>query len=67
MNVVLVRQYRKAVEQVLLEVPAGGLDNGEEPPACTRRELQEEMGYLASVFTSPGFVPKSCTLSWLWV
>ena len=62
MNVLLVRQYRKAVEQALLEVPAGGLDEGERPEACARRELQEETGYtagkiepLATFFMSPGF------------
>jgi len=62
MNVLLVRQYRKPVDQELLEVPAGGLDEGEEPDACARRELQEETGYsasqmehLASFFTTPGF------------
>ena len=61
-NVLLVRQYRKAVEQMLLEVPAGGLDEGEGPEECARRELQEETGYtasrmehLASFFMSPGY------------
>ncbi len=62
MNVLMVRQYRKPVEQPLLEVPAGGLDEGEEPEACAHRELREETGYLAarmealaSFFTTPGF------------
>jgi ADP-ribose pyrophosphatase len=42
---VLVRQYRKAVEQALLEVVAGGLDEGEDPDSAARREMEEESGY----------------------
>ena len=46
-KVALVRQYRKAVERDLLEVPAGGIEAGEEPEAAARRELQEEIGHTA--------------------
>lgn len=45
-NVLLVRQFRYPVGKFLLEVPAGGIDSGEEPLNCVRRELQEEIGYL---------------------
>ena len=45
-NVILVRQFRHAVGKFLLEIPAGGIDHGEEPVDCVRRELQEEIGYL---------------------
>jgi ADP-ribose pyrophosphatase len=45
-NVLLVRQFRYAVGKFLLEIPAGGIDPGEEPIDCVRRELQEEIGYL---------------------
>jgi ADP-ribose pyrophosphatase len=45
-NVLLVRQFRHAVGKFLLETPAGGIDPGEEPIDCVRRELQEEIGYL---------------------
>ena len=45
-NVLLVRQFRHAVDKFLLEVPAGGIDPGEEPLDSVRRELQEEIGYL---------------------
>lgn len=46
-KVALVRQYRKAVEADLLEVPAGGIEPGEEPKDAARRELQEEIGHTA--------------------
>lgn len=42
---VLVRQYRKSIEQTLLEVVAGGLEEGEKPEDCARREMEEESGY----------------------
>ena len=45
-NVLLVRQFRYPVGKFLLEIPAGGIDPGEEPIDCVRRELQEEIGYL---------------------
>lgn len=45
-NVLLVRQFRHPVGKFLLEVPAGGIDPGEEPLDSVRRELQEETGYL---------------------
>jgi ADP-ribose pyrophosphatase len=45
-NVLLVRQFRHAVGKFLLEIPAGGIEPGEEPIDCVRRELQEEIGYL---------------------
>jgi ADP-ribose pyrophosphatase len=44
-QVFLVRQYRAGAERLLLEIPAGGLEPGEPPAACARRELQEEIGY----------------------
>jgi ADP-ribose pyrophosphatase len=61
-RIVLVRQFRKAAEKVLLEVPAGGVDAGESPEDAVRREMIEETGYrvgsvrkLSSFYTSPGF------------
>ncbi len=58
----LVRQYRYPTGTVLLELPAGKLDPGEEPVACAARELAEETGWkpieiheLGSFFTTPGF------------
>ena len=61
-NVHLVRQYRKAVGDSLLEVPAGRMDQGEDPAEAAHRELGEETGltagkldFLGSYFTTPGF------------
>lgn len=44
---VFVRQYRKAIEEDLLETVAGTLEPGEAPIDCAKRELQEESGYVA--------------------
>ena len=61
-RIVMVRQYRKAVDRILLEVPAGGIDGEESPEHAVRREMKEETGYavgemerLTAFYTSPGF------------
>lgn len=61
-RVVLVRQLREPARRVLLELPAGGLEPGEEPLASAQRELREETGLhggdwrtLAAFWTTPGF------------
>jgi ADP-ribose pyrophosphatase len=61
-RVTLVRQPRPAAGGPLLELPAGGLEEGESPLECARRELREETGLhggewteAAAVFTTPGF------------
>lgn len=46
-NAILVRQFRHAVGKELLEIPAGGIEHGEEPPEGALRELEEETGYVA--------------------
>jgi len=46
-RLVLERQYRHPTRQVMIEIPAGKLDPGEEPLACAQRELLEETGYVA--------------------
>ena len=53
-RVVLVRQYRPAVESWCLELPAGGVSAGETPEAAARRELREETGYRAISFECLG-------------
>ncbi|MBC8664759.1 NUDIX hydrolase [Staphylococcus pseudintermedius] len=61
-QVILVKQYRKALEQELLEIPAGKLEPGEDPESAAMRELEEETGYKAKkltligeVYGTPGF------------
>ena len=46
-RIVLERQYRHPTRQVMIEIPAGKLDAGEEPLVCGQRELLEETGYVA--------------------
>lgn len=46
-KIILVKQYRKAVEKYLLEIPAGTLEPKETPIQCVQRELIEETGYKA--------------------
>lgn len=46
-KIILVEQYRYAVGEKLLEIPAGTLHKGERPPAAARREIIEEVGYSA--------------------
>jgi ADP-ribose pyrophosphatase len=60
-NVMLVRQFRYALAQELLEIPAGVIEPGEEPVQSAFRELEEEIGYTAAkmvriggFYSSPG-------------
>ena len=61
-EVYLVRQYRIAVDDFTLEVPAGKLEKGEEPESCAIRELEEECGLktdsielISKIYPTPGY------------
>ena len=61
-HVTLIHQFRHAAGGFIWEIPAGKLDDGEQPVACAARELQEEVGlvaseltHLGSILTAPGF------------
>jgi len=53
-RLVLERQWRHPVAQVMIEFPAGKIDPGEPPLACARRELLEETGYTAREWAFAG-------------
>lgn len=61
-NVWFVRQYRHATGEILLELPAGTIEEGEKPEICAARELREEIGYsagnlrqLGAFYLAPGY------------
>ena len=61
-NVLMVQQYREAVQQELLEIPAGGIEPGEDIETAVKREMQEETGFLpqklvklCSFYAAPGY------------
>ena len=67
-ELVVVEQFRTSVEGFIYEIPAGTLEEGEEPLGCARRELEEETGYraerwteVASLLQSPGVSPVRLT------
>lgn len=61
-KILFVEQFRKAIDQILFEIPAGKLNKGEDPKECALRELEEETGYkankiefLSKIVMAPGF------------
>ena len=61
-NILLVKQYRRAPDKELLEIPAGGINEGEDAEEAVIREMQEEIGFrpqklerLGGFYSSPGF------------
>lgn len=61
-KIVFVKQFRYPLQKTLIELPAGKLDEGEDPYVCASRELTEETGYtagevikLGKIYTTPGF------------
>ncbi len=68
-NIILIKQYRKAVEDFLYEIPAGKLEINEDPLECAIRELMEETGYcpnkiekLTEFYSTPGFTNEKICL-----
>lgn len=62
LNILMVKQYRYPIKETSLELPAGKLEEGENPDLACKRELEEETGYVAEdwkslgfIYTSPGF------------
>ena len=53
-ELLFVRQFRYPYQEVVLELPAGKIDKGEEPLACGKRELTEETGASAQQYRSLG-------------
>jgi len=65
----LLRQYRYAIDQYIIEAPAGTMEPGEEPLATAGRELIEETGFAAAsivpkgfIYTTPGFTDEKIYL-----
>jgi ADP-ribose pyrophosphatase len=68
-RVLLVQQYRSGAGRALLEIPAGTLEESEDPAQCAVRELKEETGYhaaqwqaLGHFYTSPGILTEKMYL-----
>lgn len=70
-QVLLVSQYRYAIQKSTYEIPAGKLEQGEDPYTCGMRELEEESGYttktlhsLCELYSTPGFCNEKIYLYW---
>lgn len=70
-TILLITQYRYAANGPLIEIPAGRLEQGEDPKACAERELLEEVGVkagrverLTTIWTTPGFTDERIHLFW---
>lgn len=68
-TVYMVKQYRKPIERVTLEFPAGIIESGEEPKDAAQRELSEEIGYgsnnlefVYDFYSSPGFTDEKISI-----
>ena len=55
-KIVLIKQYRPVINSYIWELPAGTLSKGENPLACAKRELVEEIGYEAKSWKKIGYI-----------
>lgn len=53
-EVVMIKQYRHGIQEVILELPGGSVDKGESPLEAAKRELMEETGYASDTFIEVG-------------
>lgn len=72
-KIIMVKQFRKAIDEVLLELPAGTLEPEEKIIDCAKRELAEETGYQAEnwekvfdFYSAPGFCNERLSLFFAW-
>lgn len=72
-KVILIRQYRPVISSYIWELPAGTLKKGENPLACLKRELIEEIGYKAGmskrighIYPAPGYTTENILIYKAW-
>lgn len=58
-SILMVKQFRYPINEVVFELPAGKLEKGENPDLACKRELEEETGYAAENWKSLGFINTS--------
>ncbi len=65
----MVKQYRTAIREMSLEIPAGKLDEGEDPEVCAHRELREETGltagkmvHIVDMYGTPGYCDEKVSI-----
>ncbi|OYT65447.1 ADP-ribose pyrophosphatase [Candidatus Bathyarchaeota archaeon ex4484_205] len=68
-RLLMIRQYRAALDKYIVEIPAGTLEEGEKPLECAMRELEEETGHraeewrlLGEMYPTPGYSTEIITL-----